>query len=133
MRSRKISRQELRSYCLHPEPDDGVDPCRDHRGETSTVANRKARQLCGQVAETVSGVLAESGDDILRDLLVESVLPAPNAGRLLVTVRSVLSVDVSQALERLERSRGRLRREVAAAINRRRTPDLIFRLVCLKV
>lgn len=130
MPSRKISRQELRSYCLHPGPDDGVDPRRDHRGGTGKIVNRKARQLCAQVAEILSGVLAESGDDILRDLLVESVLPAPNAGRLLVTVRPILVVDLSQALERLEGSRGRLRSEIAAAIHRRRTPDLLFRVAC---
>ncbi len=129
---RKRSRQELRSCCLSPEPDDGVDPRRDHHGETGKVANRKARQLCAQVAETLSGVLAESGDGILRDLLVESVVPAPNAAYLLVTVRPVLVVEVSRVLECLERSRGRLRSEIAAAINRRRTPELLFRVVCLK-
>jgi ribosome-binding factor A len=129
---RKISRRELLASCNEPGPDDGLDP-RLGRMTPERRAGRKCLQLCGQVARTLAGVLAgECADDLLRDLVVESVAPAPNAGRLLVTVSLAPSADpglMGRAAERLERARGRLRAEVAASVHRRRVPDLVFRLV----
>jgi ribosome-binding factor A len=131
MAIRKISRRELLASCGEPGPDDGRDPRLD-RPEHRPVANRKALQLCGQVARTLAAVFGELGDDVLRDLVVESVAPAPNAGRLLVTVSPASSADPATAdrvAGRLEAARGRLRSEVAAAVHRRRAPDLAFRVV----
>jgi ribosome-binding factor A len=91
------------------------------------VPNRKALQLCAQVAQTLASVFAECSDDVLRDLTVQSVVPAPNASRLLVTVEPALA-RTDLLAEHLHRARGRLRGEVAAAINRRRMPDLVFRI-----
>jgi ribosome-binding factor A len=130
MSSRKISRKDLLSGCEAPGPDDGHDPRLDARPGPEKVANRKALQLCAQVARTLAEVLA-GGGDVLRDLQVESVTPAPNASRLLVTVsRSAVAgdIDAEEILRRLEGARGMLRGEVAAAVNRRRVPDLVFRL-----
>jgi ribosome-binding factor A len=134
MTSRKISRRHIQSACAEPGPGDGLDPRLEPRGETSSrVPNRKALQLCGQVAETLALVLSgECGDELLRDLLVESVVPAPNSSRLLVTVSMPASAgdeDAGRALERLEHARGKLRGEVATAVHRRRVPDLLFRVV----
>ena len=132
MSPRKISRKDLRAACDAVGPGDGLDPRLDRPDLPDKVANRKALQLCGQVAATLSGVLAESADDVLRDLLVESVVPAPNSSRLLVTVCPAPSADpaaAAQIAEHLERARGRLRAEVAAAVHRRRAPDLTFRVV----
>ena len=92
------------------------------------VPNRKALQLSGQIARTLSLVLAECGDDVLRELAVESVQPAPTSARLLVTLSAPESTDEATVLRRVERAGGLLRREVAAAINRRKTPELTFRL-----
>ncbi len=132
MNIRKISRRELLGSCSDPGDLDGQDPRYD-RQTPGRRAGRKCLQLCGQVARTLAAVLAgECGDDLLRDLVVESVTPAPNAGRLLVTVSLAPSADpalADSAAERLERARGRLRAEVAAAVHRRRVPDLLFRLV----
>jgi ribosome-binding factor A len=81
----------------------------------------------------VHAVLAgECGDDALRDLLVESVVPAPNSSRLLVTLvlgPGVATVAAEDVLVCLHRAQGLLRAEVAAAINRKRVPELTFRLV----
>jgi ribosome-binding factor A len=129
MSSRKISFQDLRSACAEPGPDDGRDPRLDRREGTGKVPNRKALQLCAQVARTLASVLAECGDDVLRDMVVESVVPAPNAVRLLVTLSLTDAAETAQAAQRLEHARGKLRSEVAAAVNRRRTPDLVFRVV----
>jgi hypothetical protein len=129
---RKISRRELLAACSDPGPEDGLDPRTHGRSEPRKVPNRKALQLCGQVARTLAAVLAgECGDDVLRDLRVESVVPAPNAGRLLVTVSLAALADpgaADRAAGRLEHARGRLRSEVAA-VHRRRAPDLVFRVV----
>jgi ribosome-binding factor A len=131
MTFRKVTRKDLQSACAEPGPDDGLDPRLDPPKESKKVPNRKALQLCGQVARTLAGVFAECGDDVLRELVVESVVPAPNASRLLVTVYlgpGAEEVATPTVEERLAHARGRLRSEVARAIHRRRAPDLTFRV-----
>jgi ribosome-binding factor A len=129
MSSRKISRRDLLSSCAQPGPDDGRDPRLDRRSGSGKVSNRKALQLCAQVARALTFVFAGCGDDVLRNLVVESVTPAPNASRLLVRVASSTDVERSLLLAHLEHAHGMLRSEVASAINRRRAPDLVFRIV----
>ena len=126
MTSRKISRFDLLASCDQPGPGDGLDPRRSRGEGSGKVPNRKALQLCAQVARTLAGVLAECSDDVLRDLTVQSVVPAPNASRLLVTVAAGAAVESERLAEHLHRARGMLRGEVAAVINRRRMPDLVF-------
>jgi ribosome-binding factor A len=133
MKRKKPSIRKLLLSCQELGPEDGLDPRYDVRGEPGKVANRKALQLCGQVARTLQGVLAgETGDDLLRELQVESVVPAPTSARLLVTLTLVTpgaGVHVEEVLARLHSAQGLLRGEVAAAINRRRVPELMFRLI----
>jgi ribosome-binding factor A len=133
MSSRRIARKDLIAGCAEPGPGDGLDPRLDSREGPPKVANRKALLLCGEAERTLSAVLTgECGDDVLRNLLVASVKPAPTSARLLVTVypaAPMKGVDAGQILARLERARGMLRSEVAAALNRRRAPDLMFRVV----
>jgi ribosome-binding factor A len=132
MAFRSVSRRDLRSGCAEVGPGDGIDPRLEGRGPSGPVPNRKALQLSGQVARTLSGMLAESEEDVLRDLLVVSVVPAPTSVRLLVTVApspAAEAVEAAAVLARLERLRGRLRTEVAAAVHRRKAPDLTFCVV----
>ncbi len=87
--------------------------------------------MCGQVAETLNLVLGGESGEVLRHVLVESVTPAPNAMRLLVTLAAgpgSPTADAAEILGRLEQVRVRLRQEVAAAIHRRRVPELTFRV-----
>src|SRR5438309_7840214 len=105
MASRRVSRRGLLSACADIGSGDGTDPRLEGRGPSGPVPNRKALQLSGQVARTLSGLLAESGDDVLRDLLVVSVVPAPTAARLLVTVApspAAAAVGAAAVLRRLE-------------------------------
>src|SRR6478672_834031 len=120
MRSRKISRRDLLSACEQPGPEDGRDPRLDRRGQSGKVPNRKALQLCAQVARTLTAVLAACGDEVLRNLVVESVTPAPNASRLLVRVASSVAVEAEPLLAHLQQAHSMLRSEVASAVNRRR-------------
>jgi ribosome-binding factor A len=133
----KRTRARLRAHCVELHADDGVDPREFFKPQHGARRDdRKARQLCRQVAETVDQVLAgETADELLAELQVESVVPAPDASRLLVTLRAAtgeVGIDAEARLEleqRLAAHRGRLRCAVAAAITRRKAPNLEFRIV----
>src|SRR5437868_3839830 len=87
MKPKRPSAKEILSSCAEIGPDDGVDPRSSFRKPSHKPANRKALRVCGQIARTLSLVLSwESGDDLLRSLLVETVEPAPNSTRMVVTV-----------------------------------------------
>ena len=96
--------------------------------------DQKARQLCRQVERALNLALLQCGDPAIQDLMVLSVTPAPDVGRLLVVVRAcdterTQAADPGEHLRRLEAVTGRLRSEVASVITRKRTPELIFRVL----
>jgi hypothetical protein len=131
MKPRKPSRRDILFSAADVRPGDGLDPRYDRSGERPT-GKRKTLQLCREAERTLSAVLAgECDDDVLCELVVLSVVPAPNAGRLLVTVARPASVPapVEEVLQRLLRVAGRLRSELAAAVSRRKTSELTFRVV----
>jgi ribosome-binding factor A len=112
-------------------PEDGIDPRTLPRYARGKVANRKALQLCREVERTLGTLLAGGcGDSLLHDLLVQSVVPAPDSTRLLVTLSysGPTAVEAGEVLTRLHRAYGLLRSEVAAAIHRRKVPDLTFQV-----
>jgi ribosome-binding factor A len=130
MKSRKPSRKEMLSCCGDVGPDDGLDPRMFFRKSPRKRTNRKALQLCGQVAQTLGHVLAwETADPALGELTVESVVPAPDSTRLLVTVAAPAGAEADAVLAHLHRTCGRLRAEVAAEIHRKRVPELTFQVV----
>ena len=102
------------------------DPLADDRG----LSKRKLRQLCRQVERAVSTALADDvADEVLLDLTVTTVLPWPNASRLLVVVEPTspaLEIDRDEVLEHLTEVTPGLRAVVAGAIHRKRTPQLCF-------
>src|SRR5215472_7103802 len=109
MRRKQPSRKDMRPLCSELGPEDGLDPRLAPRDFSSRGPGRKLLQLCGQVARTLNGAFADSGDEILRDLAVVQVTPAPNSTRLLVTVGAAGSGRVEnpdQALERLHQAAG---------------------------
>ncbi len=141
---RKPSRRQMRAVCDEIGPDDGVDPrevakakMAQHRSLNPAPRGigRKAQQLGRQVGETLDSVLAgDSRDELLRGLRVVSVVPAPDASRLLVTLAprppfDAGSIDPAAILAHLQRASGWLRTEVATAVTRRKAPLLAFRLV----
>jgi ribosome-binding factor A len=95
-------------------------------------SERKTQQLCRQVFRTLTIALAgECGDPILQDLCVDSVTPAPDATRLLVSVicpnrPEFVAMDV---LLRLQKVQGLLRHAVATDIVRKRAPELAFHVI----
>ncbi len=133
MTFKRPSRRHLQASCDTPGPEDGLDPRTFFRDGGRRRVNRKALQLCGQIAQTLSVVLAyETADDLLRCLVVESVEPAPDSGRVLVTVSlppGAPDAPPADVYERLGRVAGWLRTQVAAAIHRKRVPQIAFRVV----
>jgi ribosome-binding factor A len=92
----------------------------------------KTAQLCRQVFWALSLALGECGDDVLRDLVLHDVLPAPDASRLLARVgfsSAGAQRSAAEVYERLAQASGFLRRQVAAAITRKRAPELSFALI----
>ena len=89
----------------------------------------RSLRLCRQVEESLCIALAGCGDEVLSSMGVESVMPAPDAGHLLVTVSFTVEPipDPVEALGRLHRATGWLREQVAGAISRKRVPELAFR------
>lgn len=106
---------------------DSVDPSVFFGSTEARGPDRKTYQLCRQAARALTYALAESSDDILRDAMVDSVMPAPDASRLLVTVIPAVSdADPDRLLEHLRVRKDFLRARVAAAICRKRAPELAF-------
>jgi ribosome-binding factor A len=141
MRNHMNLRKEIRGLCAELSADDGLDPhagsrlmpgARHPQGRSRTGLDRKAVQLCHQVAETLEEVLADCGDAVLQALRVLDVEPAPDASRLLVTVAvdglPREKLDPERVHDHLARASGYLRSEVASAITRKRTPVLVYRL-----
>ena len=98
------------------------------RSDAGAKRVRKTLQLCRQIYLALSGALAALGEEALLDVSVESVEPAPDASRLLatLTLSKHASANVREIYDALERARGVLRAEVAAAITRKRAPELAF-------
>ena len=92
--------------------------------------SRKALQVCRQVQRALSYALGEAGDDVLLELYVESVEPAPSDKRMMVTVSSMGDdCDPVEVMSRLQFATPFLRGAVASAINRKRVPELLFQCV----
>jgi ribosome-binding factor A len=141
-------KKRMRSLCAELGEDDGLDPhlwsrrigrAGQARGNGSAAplhgrpVDRKASQLCRQVALTLDEVLPDCGDGVLQALRVVEVAPFPDASRLLVTVASVdgkteREYGLETVLEHLRHASGHLRCEVAAAVTRKRAPLLVYHL-----
>jgi len=132
--NRNKRQRDLAQICGQLNEDDGVDPRQYFKSHIQRNKNQyKTRQLCRQVAETLSLVLSgDFSDECLQNLELLSVDPAPDASQLSITVRTYEPCDfaaIAQIQERLAQVNGRLRNEVAAAITRKRVPRLIFQVI----
>lgn len=127
-------REQLRALCGELHEDDGVDPRRSFKPDRQRDQDhRKSRQLCRQVQKTLDLVLSgEMGSDLLGHLKIVSVQPGRDGSRLLITVSADLPPAQfnREAIEtQLALIQGRLRSEVAAAITRKKTPNLMFQIL----
>ncbi len=108
--------------------EDGIDPRLQPNGPRGKVYNRKSLQLCRQVERVLCFALE---GELLRDLTVQSVVPAPDSSRLLVTLvfHGLDAISTSDVLKALHSNNARLRGEVAASIHRKKAPDLTFHVL----
>jgi ribosome-binding factor A len=100
----------------------------EFRSGAGNASRYKAGRICRQALEALSLALQECGDGALSEAVVVSVEPAPDASRLSVMVEVPAGHDPKRFWEALGRAHGRLRTEVAAALQRKRAPELVFRL-----
>ncbi len=133
MSSRRVSRKrssppqlddlDLLSDILFGPPEHHPRSQRDH--------DRALGSLCREAERTISIALAAAADPRLSGLSVVSVIPAPDASRLEIVVappHPQASTELAELLACLERIRGALRADLARALQRKRTPDLRFRI-----
>jgi ribosome-binding factor A len=110
----------------------GAESLVKHRTRNPGKEDHKVAQLCAQIEQVISFALGDAADVRLHDLIVHSVVPSPDGGRLLVGVVATRPLD-GHSLEDMQRAldsaRPWLRRQVAAEIHRKRTPDLAFQIL----
>jgi ribosome-binding factor A len=91
--------------------------------------HHKDLQLCRQVFDALTYALAELDDPMIDELALASVVPAPSSSRVLITlVPTRDDIDPDVALDRVRELADELREEVAAEVNRKRVPELVFRI-----
>ena len=94
MKSDKSLREESHSSVSNVDSQDFGAIADDAGRFCNHKENRKAKQLCRQVAETLDLILSgDCRDELLQSLHVISVVPAPNSSRLLVTVLADLAAE----------------------------------------
>jgi ribosome-binding factor A len=130
MSARRSLRKRLDRMFAEPGPERMGLPEIPSASPAPQRIDRKTLQLCRQVERTLSYVLSDCGDDVLADLFVESVEPAPDASRLMVTVMAAdQSREPVEVLTHLQRAAGYVRSEIASSIHRKRVPELAYRCV----
>jgi ribosome-binding factor A len=130
MSSRKSRKGQLRPLCGEIHRDDGVDPRKYFSRSSRKPDGRKTLQLCAQAARALNAFLAECGDDVLSELRVASVSPAPGPESLLVMVEMgpACRADPERVLATLRRAAGRMRWELGESLTRKRVPEIRFRV-----
>ncbi|MCI0376411.1 MAG: ribosome-binding factor A [Gemmataceae bacterium] len=128
MAKRRFAHKPPDGLCAHWGGDDGIDPRLTPHRPQGKVNNRKALQLCRQIERILAGVLE---GDLLRDLCVQAVTPAPDSSRLLATFtfHGPEKIATPDILDALHNAQAKLRAEVALGIHRRKTPELVFRVL----
>lgn len=123
-------RDERLKFCGELNEDDGVDPRTYFKpSRRQAKENKKAKQLCRQVQQTLNYVLTDCDDEQIQWLFVTQVVPAPDSSCVLVLIEyggrpeEFNRIDL---LSRLADQTGRLRLEVGRSIHRKRVPNLTF-------
>ena len=91
----------------------------------------KDLQVCRQVYDALSYALAELDDPVIDELIIASVVPAPTASRVQVTLVPSKGddFDYEDALARIHKIEARLRDEVAGEVHRKRVPVLVYQIL----
>lgn len=120
--------RQIDSQAAGPSKPGQSPPPNPSDADPSAPGDHKTMQLCKEVEHTVNLVLADQ-NGLLQELMVVAVVPAPDSGHLKVIVSPgdpKAELDEDEVLDALAQCTGRLRSEVANAVNRRKTPELGF-------
>lgn len=135
--NKKQREKLLRENCGAINEDDAIDPRHYFFNKRKNRSkHRKVYQLCRQVFETLQLAINSIHRKLINVSVVE-VLPAPDASRLLVIVSidCVAAIESASEIEEivaiLNDNTPRMRTEIARAINRRKTPNLVFEIARL--
>lgn len=116
-----------RSARTAPAPQDLADAL---FGEvTEDRPDRKLDPFLAQIADAIAMALATARDPVLQDLTVATVEPRRGSASVRVVLHAAPGVELAIAAEHAARAVGYLRAEVAAAIQRKRTPDLVVEVI----
>src|SRR5215472_402012 len=110
MKRKQSSKKPVQPLCSELGPEDGIDPRDLLREAARKKGGRKTLQLCGQVAEALNYAFAAiCNDDVVRELSVVTVQPAPDESRLLVSVAPTLPgpSDPTQTMAHLQQALGK--------------------------
>lgn len=133
MPTRKRQSASGRDLCAQTHEDDGIDPrewSRAGRGPDGT--SRKDLQLCKQVRLAVEAALTTWNDPLLRELVVINAEPAPDSRRIRIVMAATVSLYLArerEIRERLRLAHAYLRGAAAAAVSRKRSPQILLELV----
>ena len=134
----KSNKQHNRDLCAEPRPEDGIPPqvlarrARKRSPGSVRAGRHRLEQLCKQVRIALDEALViDCGDPVIQNLEVISVVPLTGSSVLLVTLRShgFDREAMEHAQGKLESVSGLLRAAVAAAVHRKRVPQLRFCVV----
>ena len=99
------------------------------REDAARTDDRKMKQLAREAYRVLSQALGALADPRLESAFLVDVRPAPDAGRLAAQVSAGDGATVAEVEAALAAARGTLRGELASALARKRTPDLVFEVV----
>lgn len=99
------------------------------REDAARSDDRKMKQLAREAYRVLSQALGALADPRLESAFLVDVRPAPDAGRLAAQVSAGDGSTVAEVEAALAAARGTLRGELASALARKRTPDLVFEVV----
>lgn len=112
---------------MPPELYEALEDSTSHRQSSHRQFERKSHQFCRQVQRALNLSLADLNlGESISGLYADEVTPAPDCGHLLVHIIVPPHLSVAAAMEALRLHSASLRSEVAAAISRKRAPELFF-------
>lgn len=133
MNSKLRLTDETKLLCAELTPDDGIDPRKYFSRKSKTSSNRKTYQLCKEIELTLNLTLAgELADPALSSLVIAKVEPIPESGDFLVIFewrQNTRDFQFEEVMFSIKKASGFLRSEVAKSINRKRVPQLSYRLL----